>query len=137
MMSRKITLLLLLVTYALVLVHSVIPHEHLHQEIVAVTQHTHDSHSHTHGHEDERNAATDSESPLSHYFHSLAQGEPHFSGKENVLILETYNEATVATQILNFSYQTYYAVRCSTVYEADFHSPSDTHHFSRRGPPIA
>lgn len=137
MMSKKITLLLLFLTYALVLVHSVMPHEHLHEKIVAAKQHSHDSHAHSHAHEDERNAATDSESPLSHYFHSLAQGEPHFSGKENVLISETSSEAAVAVLIFHLSYHTYHTVRSSAVYEADFHSPPDAHHFSRRGPPLA
>lgn len=138
-MSKKIALLFLFLTYALVLVHGVMPHEHLHEKTVAAKQHSHDSHNsqaHSHAHEDERNAASDSESPLSHYFHSLAQGEPHFSGKENVLISEASSEAAVAVQIFHFSYRTYHTVRSSAVYEADFHSPPDAHHFSRRGPPL-
>lgn len=126
-------MLLLFLTYALVLVHSVMPHEHLHQEAVATKQHSHDSHSHAY-HED---TAQDIESPFSHYFHSLAQGEPHFPGKEDVLIVKASKEATVEEPIFDFSYITYYSAHSSAVCEADFHSPPDTHHFSRRGPPIA
>jgi hypothetical protein len=134
-MSKKITLLFLFLTYALVLVHSVMPHEHLHQEVTATKQHSHDNHSHAH--EDKEDASTDSENPFSHYFHSLAQGEPHFPGKANVLIVKASKEATVEEQIFNSNNITCNTVRSSTVYETDFHSPPDTHYFSRRGPPIS
>jgi hypothetical protein len=134
-MSKKITLLFLFLTYALVLVHSVMPHEHLHQEVSAAKQHSHDKHSHNHAHHED--TAKDIESPFSHYFHSLAQGEPHFPGKANVLIVKASKEATVEEQIFNFNPIVYNTVRSSAVYETDFHSPPDTHHFSRRGPPLA
>jgi hypothetical protein len=134
-MSKKISLLFLFLTYALVLVHSVMPHEHLHQEVVAAKQHSHDNHSHAHEHQED--TADDIENPFSHYFHSLAQGEPHFPGKEDVLLVKASKEAAVEVQIFNFNPIAYNTVRSSTVYEADFHSPPDAHHFSRRGPPIA
>lgn len=133
-MSRKVSLLLLFLTYALVLVHSIMPHEHLHQETTAANQHSHDSHPHSH--EEERNAATEQENPFSHYFHSLAQGEPHFSGKEYSSLSEAFKDAKIEEQVFDFNHITHYTVRSSRVYEADFHSPPDSHHFSRRGPPI-
>jgi hypothetical protein len=134
-MSRKVSLPLLFLCYALVLVHSIMPHEHLHQETTAAKQHSHDSHPHSH--EEEGNAAADKENPFSHYFHSLAQGEPHFPGKEGFSLLEALKAAKVEEQLFDFNHIAYCTVRSSKVYEADFHSPPGTHHFHRRGPPTA
>jgi hypothetical protein len=134
-MSKKISMLLLLLSYALVLVHSVTPHEHLHKEVKSAEHHSHDNHSHAHEGSDD--AGTDTENPFSHYFHSLAQGEPHFPGKEKVLISKASIEARVEEQVFNFNCSTYYTLLTNTSTEVVFHSPPDTHHFSRRGPPLA
>jgi hypothetical protein len=134
-MSRKVSLLLLFLAYALVLVHSFMPHEHLHQEITATMQHSHDRHPHSH--EEERSAATDTENPFSHYFHSLAQGEPHFSGREDSSLSEASKEAIVIEQFVDLDHVNLYTVLTCAVHKADFHSPPHSHTSSQRGPPVA
>ena len=127
-------MLLLFMAYALVLVHSVMPHEHLHQELGA-KQHSHDTHPHSH--EKDKNAATDTESPFSHYFHSLPQGEPHFSGKEDSPLSEASKEARAAVQAFDLDYEAFCTVLPCSVHKADFHSPPHSHSISQRGPPVA
>lgn len=136
-MPRKAAILLLtFIAYALVLVHGIMPHQHLHQAESYAQQHSHQgSHSHHEAHDE----PVEKESPFSHYFHSATQGEPHVSnrvhGTVKQLELDVKSEAFAETSLPCYVLKENPYGRA--LHKAGFSPPPYYSNFPQRGPPIS
>ncbi|TXK50048.1 hypothetical protein FVR03_05445 [Pontibacter qinzhouensis] len=133
-MSKKVALLLLtLFAYTLVLVHGVMPHEHLHQTDTKAQHHAHQDHPHSHDHD----APEEKESPFSHYFHSAVQGEPHVSTRQNNLTSAPLSDARSEEFLFIPKELVAGIVRKSALHIIGFSPPPHQTHLPQRGPPAA
>ncbi|MET3542066.1 hypothetical protein ABID22_002792 [Pontibacter aydingkolensis] len=134
-MSKKVALLLLtLFAYTLVLVHGVMPHEHLHQTDTKAQHHAaHQDHPHSHGHDEPKQK----ESPFSHYFHSAVQGEPHVSTRHSSLLSAPLADARSEQFFFEPGTPVAYRVLGSTFHIIGFSPPPHQTHLPQRGPPSA
>ncbi|WP_345156449.1 hypothetical protein [Pontibacter saemangeumensis] len=133
-MSKKVALLLLtLFAYTLVLVHGIMPHQHLHQTDNKAQHHTYKDHRHSHDHD----APEEKESPLSHYFHSAVQGEPHVSTRHSSFLPAPLTAARSERFLFELETPVAAMERGTTLYIIGFSPPPHQTHLPQRGPPSA